>query len=352
MKMKQVLKWGTALVAFAALAPASLGWGQSVGGAPYTSFLLRDFRPFSISRGSCATTFSDDADAINYNPAIGVFLPKSSKATLSFTHAFLPLNVFMDSLGIYFKPRTRHFYVNLTYFASDTRFYSPNRDWLGEINSQTFHLLVSTGNFFPKSQVLSWGLNIHGLSGRSWIFERTMFAIDGGLTLDLPKQKMRFSAVIRNLGFDLNELFSLNPNFNTQYTNNANVAFIPATPYNGKWPVNAAFGFQYQLFSLLQVFAELDFYFADLDSVKSGTAASILDGVWKPHVALSLIGIKSLKLNIGRVFRTSGGESYFTFGGEYNITVNNLPPLTLSYAFEPIPGFTDNHYLGLMFRFQ
>jgi hypothetical protein len=162
---------------------------------------------------------------------------------------------------------------------------------------------------------------------------------------------MRFAAVIRNVGFDLNELSSLNPMFNTQYTNNANVAYVPATPYNGKWPLNAAFGFQYQLFSLLQVFAELDFYFADPDSVKSGTAASILDGTWKPHVAVSLIGIKNLKLNIGRVFRTSGGESYFTFGGEYNLTINNLPPLTISYAYEPIPNFTENHYLGLMFRF-
>lgn len=325
---------------------------QSVGGSPYTSFLTRDYRATAVSRGGCASTFSDDPDSLLYNPALAPFIPKNMKAAITVNHAFLPLNVFMDGVGMYFRPRTQSFYINFLYFASDARMYSPGSDWMGDLNAQNFGLSLTTGDFFPKSQVLAWGVTFKGYTGRSWVFERTLLGMDAGLTLDLPKQRMRFSAVLRNLGFDLSELFAVNPNFNTQYTNNANQQFVPTAQYAGKWPLNLGIGFQYQLYDLLQVLAEVDYYFPDADALKTGSAASIFDGMWKPHCSLSLIKIKNLKLNIGRVFRTAGGDSYFTFGGEYAFTIGTLPPITLSYAYEPIPGFSENHFMGLMFRFQ
>jgi hypothetical protein len=337
---------------FAAFLIFATGYMEAqTAGTPFTSFLTKDFLPGAVSRAGAVSTFSEDPMYMSYNPALGLFAPKATKVFVSLSHSFLPLDTYLESASVYFK--TKDGFVNImgVYLGSDAALLSEARDKYGDINSQTFMFQISSGFFFPKSAQVGFGYTVKYLGSRAYVNERNMLGVDAGVIFDIPKQKMRFAITMLNLGFDMKVLAKLDYTTIINKTNaDQSTIIIPNNPYLASFPTSFDFGFQYQFFNLFNITADLSYTPPSPDDVKNN-GAGFVDGIFLPKVALSIIALPNVRLNVGRSFRNAAGESYFTFGAEFTLTLGTLPPININYAFEPIPNFTDNHYLSLGFRF-
>ncbi len=308
---------------------------SQIQGVPFTGFVGKDFHPAAVSRGGAIGTFTDDPIGIYYNPALGPFLEKSIKSTLSASHALIPASVFLENLSLFFKTKLSHAFLGVTYFGSDTEMLNARREKFGEMNSQLFLFTYNMGYLIPKS-VFSWGFTMKILTGRSFIYDRTMIGLEGGMMASLPKVNMKMFLCVRNVGIDALDITKIINNLGPVENRSSDIS----NAYSGRWPLNVGAGFQYDFLKLFQVFVNLDFF-----------PGQLTDAYLLPKAGLSFVGVPDFKFNVGWVFRDDAGANFPSFGLDWNLRLSGLPTIGLHYAFEPIPGFAENHYFGLTFRF-
>lgn len=304
---------------------------------PGASFLYQDFIPGAVARGGAYSTYFDEPTSIYYNPAASVWVPKA-KVAFTFSHSFLPDSVYLQHLTLFIKPKTTPFYFSIVHFTSDVLALGKNNDENGELNARSLMFSFNTGNKIGKD--FSWGVTAKFITSRYFTTSRNFLALDGGLSIDLPKANIRGFAGVRNLGFDLTliqNLLNLAPSSANINATNANQTAVPL-------PLTIAFGFQYQLFKLFQFYADVDYYL--IDSILGQGLLAI-----RPKLGLSFTPIPEISVNVGRTFRQNAALGYFTFGVDLNFKLDKLP-IGFQYAFEPIPDFSFNHYLGITFRFN
>ncbi|MBL8994281.1 MAG: hypothetical protein JNM63_13145, partial [Spirochaetia bacterium] len=308
-----------------------------IQGIPFTSMMGKDFHPSAVSRGGAIGTYIDEPTSIYYNPAIGPFLEKSIKSTISLSHALLPAQVWLDYVGIFFKPKpSYHVYLSAIYFASDTELINARNDKFGEMNSQTFLFTFNLGYLIPKTP-FSWGFTGKILTGRSFIYDRTMFGLDGGMMAVFPKANLKTFLSVKNLGIDAIDIAKILNNAGPVEQRSLDIS----NAFSAQWPLSVSAGVQYEFLKLFQFFFDLDFF-----------PGKITDAYFLPHAGVSFVGLPDFKFNVGWVFRDEAGANFPSFGIEWNIRLSGLPVIGLQYAFEPIPGLADNHYFGMTFRFQ
>jgi len=304
---------------------------------PGVNFLSQDFIPGAVARGGAYSTFFDEPTSVYYNPAASVWVPKA-KAAVTFSHAFLPDAVYLQQLTLLFKPKTTPFYFSVVHFTSDVLALGKNSDENGELNARSLMFSFNTGNKIGKD--FSWGVTAKFITSRYFTTSRNYVALDGGISADLPKLNIRAFAGVRNLGFDLTviqNLLNLTPSSVNINATNAN-----QTPVT--LPLTIALGFQYQLFKILQFYADVDY--SIIESILGQGLLAI-----RPKLGLSFTPIPEISVNVGRTFRNNAALGYFTFGVDFNFKFDKLP-IGFQYAFEPIPDFSFNHYLGITFKFN
>ncbi|MBL8992427.1 MAG: hypothetical protein JNM63_03750 [Spirochaetia bacterium] len=303
---------------------------------PGLNFLSQDFIPGAVARGGAYSTYFDEPASIYYNPAASVWVPKA-KVAFTFSHSFLPDAVYLQHLTLFIKPKTIPFYFSIVHFTSDVMALGKNSDENGELNARTLMFSFNTGNKIGKD--VSWGVTTKFITSRYFTTSRNYLAVDGGLSIDLPKANIRGFAGVRNLGFDLTviqNLLSLAPS-----SANINATNVVQTPVG--LPLTIALGFQYQLFKIFQFYADVDY--SIIESIMGQGLLAI-----RPKIGISFTPIPEISVNVGRTFRNNAALGYFTFGVDLNFKFDKLP-IGFQYAFEPIPDFSFNHYLGITFKF-
>lgn len=304
---------------------------------PGANFLYQDFIPGAVARGGAYSTYFDEPASIYYNPAASAWAAPKAKVAFSFSHSFLPDAVYLQHLTLFIRPKTIPFYFSIVHFTSDVQVLGKNNDENGELNARTLMFSFNTGNKIGKD--MSWGVTTKFITSRNFTTSRNSLAVDGGLTMDLPKANIRGFVGVRNLGFDLTviqNLLNLAPSSANINATNANQTPVAL-------PLTIALGFQYQLFKILQFYADVDYYL--INSILGEGLLAI-----RPKLGLSFTPIPEISVNVGRTFRNNPSLGYFTFGVDLNFKFDKLP-IGFQYAFEPIPDFSFNHYLGITFKF-